>query len=121
MADAVFVQEGNALDYLAGVDVVAGEVIVQGDLVGIATRDILAGRTGAITVEGVFDLVKQAGLAITAGQVVYWDTANRQTLVSAPGNILLGKAVRAAAPGDQAVRVRLIPCAFPVTTVPPFG
>lgn len=121
MADAVFVQEGNALDYLATADVVAGEVVVQGDLIGITTRDIPAGRSGAIVVEGVFDLVKQAGLAITAGQVVYWDVPNRQTLVSAPGNVLLGKAVRAAAAGDATVRVRLIPCAFPLNTVPPFG
>ncbi len=113
MAKAVFVHEGERIDYTPAADVAAGEVVVQGDLVGVATRDIQAGRLGALAVEGVFDFPKStgAGTAISAGAAVYWDDANDVATTSdgAGANKLLGKAVAAAADGDDHVRVKLTP------------
>ena len=58
---AEFVHEGNAIDYTPGADVSAGDVVVQGDLVGVAKRDISANTLGALAVAGVFDFPKAAG------------------------------------------------------------
>jgi len=107
MAQAVFVQEGFAIDYTPGADVAAGDVVVQGDLVGVSKRDIKSGKLGALAVYGVFDFAKGAGVAYTIGQILYWDdTANVVTTTSA-GNKQIGKVVRAAATTDTTVRMRL--------------
>jgi predicted RecA/RadA family phage recombinase len=108
---AFFVQDGNSIDHTPGADVAAGEVVVQGELVGVAKLDIPAGRLGALAVSGVFDLAKAAGSGVTfsAGDKVYWD-ASGSVAVATDGsgaNKLVGKAVADAADGDSTVRVRL--------------
>ena len=74
MPTAVFVSEGNAIDYTPTADVAAGDVVVQGELVGIAKTPIAANTPGALTVTGVFDLPKAtgAGTAIPVGSEAYW-------------------------------------------------
>lgn len=107
MPKATFVQDGFSVDYTPTTAVAAGDVVVQSDLVGIATQDIPANTLGALTVEGVFDVVKQSGTAISAGALVYWDATNQVATTTATGNKLMGKCVRAAAASDATVRVRL--------------
>ena len=108
---AQYVQEGDYIDYTPGSDVSAGDVIVQGDLVGIAKGDIAANKLGALAVEGVFDVAKASGGGVTfsAGALVYWDDTNDLAVATdgAGANKLLGKAVAAAADADATVRVRL--------------
>ena len=109
MATAQFIHDGNTLDYTPSANVSAGDVVVQGDLVGIAKLDIAAGALGALAVTGVFDVPKAsgAGTAIAAGAKVYWNATNKQATTTATGNKYLGKSVRAAADVDATVRVRL--------------
>jgi predicted RecA/RadA family phage recombinase len=109
MATAQFIHDGNTLDYTPSANVSAGDVVVQGDLVGIAKLDIAAGALGALAVTGVFDVPKAsgAGTAIAAGAKVYWNATNKQATTTATGNKYLGKSVRAAADADATVRVRL--------------
>ena len=76
MATAVFVQEGNFIDYTPSAAVVAGDVVVQGDLVGVAKLDIEANAKGALAVVGVFDFAKESATEFTAGALVYWDATN---------------------------------------------
>ena len=75
-----YVQQGESIDYTPAADVAAGDVIVQGELVGVAKKDITANELGALAVEGVFDFPKATGVgtAITAGSNVYWDEAARR-------------------------------------------
>ena len=104
--EAIFRHEGDFVDYTPGAAVSAGEVVVQGTMVGVATKDIAASTRGALRVGGVFDFAKGSG-AITAGALVYWnDTANQAT-TTASGNKLIGPAVEAAADGDSTVRALL--------------
>ena len=105
MAD--FIQDGASIDYTPGADVAAGDVIVQGDLVGVARGPIKSGQLGALAVEGVFDFTKNTGVAYTAGQLLYWDDTNNVVTDTATGNKQIGKAIRAAASGDTTARVRL--------------
>ena len=111
MADPLvtFVQEGDVVDYTPASAVSAGDVVVQGDLVGVAKNDIPANRLGGLAVSGVFDFPKAtgSGTAITAGTKVYWDSGNEQATSTAGSNKYLGKAVADADDDDETVRVRL--------------
>ena len=106
---ATFVQSGAAVDYTPGSSVAAGDVIVQGTLVGVAVQAIAANALGSLAVQGVFDCAKGVGSsdAISAGAKVYWDSNNEVMTTTAQGNTYAGKAVDAAAAGDTTVRVRL--------------
>jgi len=111
MATAVFRHQGAAIDHTPAADVAAGDVIVQGELVGVARLDIKANVIGALAVEGVFDFPKAIGAssALPTGSDVFWDEAALQaTADSAAGvNKQIGRVVRDAADGDAIVRVRL--------------
>ena len=67
MSSADFIHEGAAVDYTPTEDLVAGSVVVQGDLVGITKHDIKANKLGSIAVVGVFDVVKDPAASISAG------------------------------------------------------
>lgn len=111
MAQAQFVQEGDAIDYTPGADVAAGVVVVLSDLVGVTKRDIKANVLGALAVTGVFDVAKAGGGGVTfaIGNKVYWDDTNNVAVATdgAGANKLMGKAVLAAADAATTVRVRL--------------
>ncbi|MCK6458221.1 MAG: DUF2190 family protein [Phycisphaerae bacterium] len=108
---ARFVQRGLAVDFVPTVNVALGEVVVQGDLVGIARRNIRANTQGSLAVSGVFDIPKAtgSGTQITVGAKVYWDANNKVGTASdgAGANKLIGKAVRTASDTSMFVRVRL--------------
>jgi predicted RecA/RadA family phage recombinase len=109
MATATFVQDGLTVDYTPTSAVAAGDVVVQGELVGVAKVPIAANVLGALAVVGVFDFPKATGggTAITAGANCYWDAANTRATTTATGNKLIGKCVRAAADADATVRIRM--------------
>ncbi len=109
MGQATVVQEGNSIDYTPGAAVAAGDVIVQGELVGVARTPIAANALGSLAVEGVFDFTKAAGAstALTVGANVYWDDTNNRVTTTATGNKLIGKVVKAAGDNDATVRVRM--------------
>ncbi len=96
MPQAVFAHEGAAIDYTPGADVAAGDVIVQGDLVGVARLDIKSGVLGALAVTGVFDFAKATNVAYTVGTILYWDDTNNIVTTTATGNKQIGKVVKAA-------------------------
>ena len=108
---ATYIHEGNAIDYTPAADVAAGEVVVQGELVGITKRDIAAGQLGTLELIGVFDFPKATGggTAIGVGLDVYWDeSAGEATTDSASGaNKRIGRTIAAAGDNDTAVRVRM--------------
>ena len=108
MPMAVFVEKGNQIDYTPTADVAAGDVVVQGELVGVAKQPIAANVVGALAVDGVFDFPKGVGV-IAAGANVYWDEADGEATTDADSgtNKLIGKVVKAAASADTTVRVRL--------------
>ena len=107
--EARFLHEGKAIDYTPNEDIAAGSVVTIFELIGIAHRDIPSGQLGALSVQGVYDVVKAvgAGKAIPEGSKIYWDSLNKiATAVEADG-IYMGKAVKAAGDNDATVRVRL--------------
>ena len=103
---AVYVQRGESIDYTPSANVAAGDVVIIGEIVGIAKLDIPANELGAIAVTGVFDMVKASG-EITAGATVYWDASAKNVTTTASENTAIGKAVAAAESADVTVRVLL--------------
>jgi len=108
---ARFVQDGRSIDYTPGAAVAAGDVVVQGDLLGIAKVPIAANALGALAVEGVYEMPKATGVGagIAAGAKVYWKAASKvvQADSESGANKYVGKVVKAAADGDATVLVRL--------------
>lgn len=106
-----YIQAGDTVDYTPGANVAAGDVVVQGELVGVAKLDIKTGNLGSLAVTGVFDFPKATGVgtAIAAGTRVYWDVAEQVAKADSESgaNKEIGKSVRAASDDDALVRVRL--------------
>ena len=109
MAMATYVAPGNSIDYTPGSAVSAGDVVVVGDIVGIAARDIAASALGALAVEGVFAVAKAttSTSAITAGAKLYWDASGEVVTTTAGSNKVIGYAIAAAAATDATVNVKL--------------
>jgi len=104
----VFIQDGDSIDYTPTVDVPAGTVVVQNDLVGVTKRHIPANTLGSLAVSGVFDFPKATatGSAVGAGFNMFWNTT---TLIATTiGTFkLIGKTIKAATDADTTVRIRL--------------
>lgn len=108
---ATFVHDGHSIDYTPGAAVTAGDVVVQGELVGVAKLDIAANALGALAVAGVFDFPKDTGVGtgIAAGAECYWDVADGEAKTDSESgaNKLIGKCIAAAGDDDETVRIRL--------------
>lgn len=108
---ATFVQDGRTIDHTPSSAVAAGDVVVQGELVGVAKVPIAANALGALAVEGVFDFPKATGTStgITAGANCYWDEADSVATTNADTgtNKLIGKSIKVATDAAATVRIRL--------------
>jgi predicted RecA/RadA family phage recombinase len=109
-----------------GADVAAGAVVVVGTLIGVACVDIANGATGAVAIEGVFELLKATHAtdkAFTQGAAVIWDVSAGKfdvgTATPAEGDIT-GNCVAAAAAASTAA-VALIKINVGAGTVTPAG
>lgn len=102
-----YVQRGDTLDVTAAAAVASGDVVIVGSIIGIANVDAAIGETFALDVVGVFTLPKTSALAISVGDVLYYDAANKVVNKTASGNTKIGVAVTAAANPSPSVNVRL--------------
>jgi predicted RecA/RadA family phage recombinase len=50
----------------------AGDVVIVGDIIGVAEDDIADGDTGTLRIEGIFKMPAPAGTAFAAGDAVTW-------------------------------------------------
>ena len=115
MTQAVFVHEGQSIDYTPSAAVAAGDVVVQGKLVGVARIGIEANKLGALAVEGVYDVTKDDS-TVETGDTLYWDAVAKKATTTAAGNTRLGLALKDAATGATTVRIKLTPCACTAET-----
>jgi predicted RecA/RadA family phage recombinase len=111
MTQATFIQDGKYVDHTPLGALASGDVVVQGDLVGVVVRPLAVGELGALVVDGVFDFAKEAGGGVTfaVGAIAYWDDTNNVAVATdgAGANKQIGKVVKVAADADATVRVRL--------------
>jgi len=104
---------GQRVDYVPSGDVAVGAVVVESNLLGMATRPIAANAQGSLAVSGVFDIVK-ANEQITQGSLVYWDAdgdpyngtaGTGAATTTSTDNTLIGVALATAGATDEKVSV----------------
>lgn len=105
-----FIEEGKTIDYTVADEAVASsEIVVVGDMAGVAVTGGEPGDTIAVAVEGVYELPKGSG-ALAQGKKAYVNVAEEtgKTIVgAASGNTFIGYVWAAAAAGDSTVAVKL--------------
>lgn len=104
--DAIYVQEGRNIEVTAAANQTRGDVVVIGKLVGIATKDAVAGATDqVIDVAGVYDVKKAAGATFAVGDTVYFNGTDADAVNTGTP---LGIAIVSASGGAERVRVKLL-------------
>jgi predicted RecA/RadA family phage recombinase len=103
-----FVQQGETLTVVAPYAVSAGQGVLVGSLFGIAVNDALIGASVEIRTEGVYEVAKTSALAISQGDVLYWDDVLKVVSKTSTG-IPVGMATAPAANPSAIVRMTLIP------------
>lgn len=103
------VQPGLILTIPAPSAVLSGQLIVVGQIVGVAAGNAASGDPLDLAVEGVFRLPKVAALAIAIGDLVYQDSETGLINKTASGNRKVGYATAVAANPSATVDVRLVP------------
>ena len=102
-----YVQDGKVLDYTAGADIASGDLVVMGEVVGVALADIADTETGSVAVECVFDLTCLGTDVIAIGDVVYWDAGNSRITTTASTHKCAGFAAAASPDAQTTCRVKL--------------
>ena len=69
------VQPGNVIDYTAGSTIASGDVVVIGNIIGVALGDIANGSTGSVATRGVFTVPKVSAAVIAQGESLVWDVS----------------------------------------------
>ncbi len=70
-----FVQRGDVVNYTAGANIAAGDVVVMGHTIGVALTDIANGATGAVAIEGVFTVPKVSAAVFAQGEKLIFDVS----------------------------------------------
>ena len=107
-----YIQEGKSLDYVPAVDVLGGDFVTEGSIVGVVVADTLTGELGAISTEGVFELPKATATVFAYGDPVMVPAAassrNVDVIADAGTGVSVGVVVQAAGSGPLVVRVKLV-------------
>jgi len=99
---------GDMMDYTPGADVTAGDVVVVGEIVGVALADIASGEKGALALEGIFEVACKSADVVTAGALLYWDATEGEATLTQGTNNPIGVATTAAADTVVLVDVKLL-------------
>jgi len=107
-----YIQPGEVIDFTAGADISSSDVVVVGNLIGVAIADIANGSVGAVSIEGVWSLPKVSAAVIGAGETVNYDVSAKKfddnAATAATGDLSGGcVAVEAAGNGETFVLVKL--------------
>lgn len=101
-------QEGDTLILTPAAAVAAGEGYLFGAaLFGVALAPVAANAAGPFGTEGVWELAKTSALAISLGDRLFWDAANKCVNKTAAGQSCIGVAVSAVANPSATVLVKL--------------
>jgi predicted RecA/RadA family phage recombinase len=102
------VQYGKVLDYTPATGVAAGEAVVIGSIVGVASSPIAANALGSVNIEGVFSIPKPTGAGTAYAQGSKVSLFNGQAVTGATGTAM-GYVAKAPATSDATVDVLLVP------------
>ena len=95
--EAIERQKGEVIDFTLQEDANVGDVVVAGNLVGVATVSGLAGETIGLKIEDVWEIKAKDADAVNVGDLLYWDATNRELTTTATNNTKAGIAISAKA------------------------
>ena len=101
-----YIQHGENIEVTAPYALSAGDGCLVGSIFGVAAYDALINTTVTISTEGVYTLPKTSALAISPGDVLYWDDTNKELNKTSSG-VPVGLAMATAANPSATVQVRL--------------
>lgn len=103
-----FIQDGKVITHVVpnATTIAAGDVVVIGNLTGVALLAGTAGQEIEVMVEGVFRLPKDSPLVINQGDRLFWNTTDKEVTKTATDRPL-GLAVRGALSAATVVDVAL--------------
>lgn len=104
-----FIEQGKTIDYIVvDAGVTSGEIVLVGDIAGVAVTNGDIGDTITLAVEGVFELPKGTA-AIAQGKKAFVNvTDGVKTIVgTATGNTFVGYVWAATSAGDSTVAIKL--------------
>ncbi len=102
-----YLQSGEHIVLPAPADVSSGQLVIVGNLVGVAAADAANGALVTLAMEGVYTLPKLTTAVLAAGAAVSWDAINHRCDAPGTGKYLIGLAVEAAGAGAAFAKVRL--------------
>ena len=103
-----FIQYGEHLTLAPGADVASGTGYLFGaGLFGVAVTDAKNGVASEFRTEGVVEIAKTSALAISVGDRVFWDAANKVVNKTSTAQQCVGVAVEAAANPSATVKIKL--------------
>lgn len=101
-----YIQPGDTVTVTAPAAVASGAGVLVGSLFGVTVTAAESGATVPVKTTGVFEMPKTSALAISVGDLLYWD--NTAKVVNKTNtNKLVGVAVSEAANPSATVLVRL--------------
>ena len=101
------IQDGSVLQFTAGADIASGDLVIVGQRVGVALDAIANGDVGVVRMEGVFEVPKEAALAVSQGDLLYCNTTSGELDKTATAQTLAGYAFADAAGAAATVLVKL--------------
>lgn len=103
-----YIQEGETLPLTPAAAVASGTGNLFGtSLFGVATGDVAANALGEFQTEGVVEIAKTSALAITTGDRLFWDAANKCVNKTLAAQQCVGIAVADAANPSATVWMKL--------------
>lgn len=106
-----YVHNGDHMTVAAPAAVNSGDLVIVGQMFGVAQASAASGANVSLRTGGVHSLRKLNGASTSyaAGANLYWDATNANVTISATGNTRIGVAGAAAANADTLAVVRLNP------------
>lgn len=103
-----YVEDGKTMDWTNSTvaDIASGDPVVVGALIGVAHGDIAVGENGVLHMTGVIALAKDEAEIWSAGDKLYFDTANGHVSAT-ESDVVAGTAWADAETGDTDAPVRL--------------
>ncbi|WP_018991297.1 DUF2190 family protein [Aromatoleum toluclasticum] len=99
-----FTQHGMVMTITASADIVSGQVVRVGNLLGVATDAIANGAIGEVCLHGVHRVPKVSGAVIAQGETLTWDASaaafDDNAAIAASGDITGPAAVAFEAAGN---------------------
>lgn len=95
------IQSGEVVVHTAAADIVSGQIVAVGNLIGVAAKSVLSGEDVAVNIRGVFKVTKVGSQAWAKGDPVFWDHTNLRftKTASSDADQLAGFAFEAAGSG----------------------